>query len=151
MGTRHTEFARVDGDFYSEPPFAVAALFDQIEVVGTLHDPCCGLGTVPDVAVRRGMVATGADIADRAGGRFAVRDFLADKRRYDNLIFNPPYKDKQAPKFILHALDHVHVGGIVAALVPIGFMASQERHPLFVRPDCELVIILSRRPSLPPR
>jgi hypothetical protein len=32
----------------------------------------------------------------------------------------------------------------------IGFMASQERHPLFARSDCELVVILSRRPSLPP-
>ena len=37
----------------------------------------------------RSLQATGADIVDRADGRFPVRDFLADNTRYTNLVFNP--------------------------------------------------------------
>ena len=150
MSTRHAEYARAGGDFYSEPQFAVDALFDHIELVGALHDPCCGLGTIPDVAMRRDIPATGADIADRANGRFDVRDFLTDTAVYPNIVCNPPYQNRQAPRFVQHALGHVQPGGSVAMLVPISFLASQQRYTLFVRPDTELVLILSRRPSLPP-
>lgn len=148
MGTRHPEYARADGDFYVEPSWTVSALFRHVALRGKLHDPCCGSGTIIETAIQQGFEASGADIADRANGRFPVRDFLTDSTTYPNLITNPPYK--LAVEIICHALTRVPDGGHVAALVPIGFLASIRRHSLFVRPECEMVLVLSRRPGLPP-
>lgn len=147
MGTRHPEYARAEGDFYCEPAWTIDALFRHV-APPALHDPCCGSGTIIEVASRHRIAATGADLADRAAGRFPIRDFLADESIYPNLVTNPPYR--LAPAIIAHALAHVPDTGCVAALVPLGFLASQRRHPLFARPDCELVLVLSRRPSMPP-
>lgn len=148
MGTRHSEHPRAAGDFYVEPAWAVSPMFQHLQLTRGLHDPCCGIGTIIDAADRQGIMATGADIVDRAAGRFPVRDFLTDERTYANIVVNPPYR--LALSIIYHALEHIEVSGCVAVLVPIGFLASMRRHPLFVRPECELVLVLSRRPSLPP-
>jgi hypothetical protein len=148
MGTRHSECPRADSDFYTEPAWTVAALLHHLLLSDGLHDPCCGSGTVIDTAASCGLKATGADIADRAARRFAVRDFLTDESTYRNIVTNPPYH--LAPEIICHALAHVSDGGRVAALVPLGFIASQRRYQLFSRPACELAVVLSRRPSLPP-
>ncbi len=148
MGIRNSGFARADGDFYSEPAWTVAVLLHHVPMCGPLHDPCCGIGTVVDTAIIEGFQATGADIVDRAGGRFPTRDFLQDETIYTNLVFNPPYR--LTPDFVHHALAHVAHGGHVAALVPLGFLASQRRYPLFNRPEFALALVLSRRPSLPP-
>jgi hypothetical protein len=115
---------------------------------GPIHDPCCGIGTVVDAASNEGLQATGADIVDRADGRFPVRDFLAEETRYTNLAFNPPYR--LTLEFVQHALASVAHRGHVAALVPLGFLASQRRYPLFNRAEFALTLVLSRRPSLPP-
>jgi hypothetical protein len=148
VGTRHPEYPRAGGDFYTEPSWVVSALFHHISLRLGLHDPCCGAGTIIDTALKVGLQASGADIADRAAGRFEVRDFLADEMTYPNIVTNPPYK--HASRIITHALAHVESGGQVAALVPIGFLSSQRRYPLYCRAEFELVLVLSRRPSLPP-
>lgn len=115
-----------------------------------LHDPCCGRGTVVDTALARGIAASGADIADRAQGRFLVRDFLQDDAIYPNLVMNPPYDRDRAVAIILHAFEHIAPGGRVAVLVNADFRHSQERYPLFIRHCPELIIVLSQRPSCPP-
>jgi hypothetical protein len=148
VGQRHSGCTRADGDFYCEPAWCVEALFKHLILRGGVHDPCCGLGTIVDVAAGLGMEATGADIADRVGGRFPVRDFFSDKTVRENIVTNPPYD--LAEGIITHALAHVERGGHVAVLAPVGFVASQGRHPLFARPELELVVVLSRRPSPPP-
>jgi hypothetical protein len=148
MGTRHPEYERAAADWYIEPDWSVSALLNHLPAVGRLHDPCCGIGTIVDTARLRGITASGADIVDRVNGRFPVRDFLADDSSYPNIVTNPPYRP--AVKIIRHALLHVPPNGRVATLVPIGFLASQQRHSLFTSMGCELVVIMSRRPSLPP-
>ena len=55
-----------------------------------------------------------------------------------------------AARLILHGLDRVPYGGLVAALVTSNFLWSQGRYVLFARPEMELVLILSERPSVPP-
>jgi hypothetical protein len=149
MGVRYSEYARVEGDFYVEPRWAIPVMLDRVSLPGGLHDPC-GLGTIVDAAMARGLPASGADIAHRANGRFPVRDFRSDPAVYPNIATNPPYKGNAAVEIITHALTHVVEGGRVAALVPTGFLHSQCRYPLLARPECELVIVLSTRPSLPP-
>jgi hypothetical protein len=149
MAQRHSEYVRAAADFYSEPPWVVHALLDFLgPIPGGLHDPCCGTGTVIDAALGRGVGATGADVADRAGGRFPVRDFRDDQGIYANIVTNP--SSANATWIIEHGLGHVLEGGRVAVLVPLGFLASIGRFPLFARAEFDSFLVLSRRPSIPP-
>ena len=79
---------------------------------------------------------------------FPVKDFLADTTIYENIATNPPFR--HAVKIIEHGLAHVADGGRVATLVPVNFLASQGRYSLFSRPETDAVLVLSRRPSMPP-
>jgi hypothetical protein len=95
-----------------------------------------------------GIRATGSDIVDRADGRFPQVDFLLDEHTYGNIVCNPPYRG--AEQVLRHAISHVGPNGIVAAIVPIQFLASQRRAKLFMGGACDEVLIHSRRPSMPP-
>ena len=148
MGHRHSEYVRADHDHYVEPKWAVIALLDRVGFCDGIFDPCVGIGTIVDAAIDRGLSASGADIVDRAKGRFPVVDYLTTDMSAPNVVTNPPFK--LAVRIIEHALDHVVDGGRVAAIVPCEFLYSQGRHTLFMRPECETVIHLSRRPCMPP-
>src|SRR5689334_9898169 len=89
MATRHSESVRAARDWYVEPSWCVDSLLDARDIT-VLHDPCCGRGTIVDVALRRGLAATGADIVDRANGRIPVRDFMHDDTLFQNMVTNPP-------------------------------------------------------------
>ena len=117
---------------------------------GGAHDPACGVGTIPGVLESRGLPSSGADIIDRAGGKFPLRDFLIPipSPVWPNIICNPPASKLVA--FVKQALRRVRAGRPVALLAPLKWAASQSRYALFSRPQMERVIILSRRPSIPP-
>lgn len=140
MGERPSEYKRDLNDWYVEPVWSVEMLRDRVGFLGGIHDPCCGMGTIPKV-----FGGSGADLIDRGYG-YPARDFLRDTSTYDNIVMNPPYKTGQA--MIEHALKQTR--DRVAALVQLKFLASRRRHELFSRPDLESVIVLSRRPSMPP-
>jgi hypothetical protein len=140
MGERHSEFERSSTDWYVEPVWSVEILKARVPLIGDIHDPCCGMGTIPTV-----MQGTGADVVDRGYG-FPARDYLKDWARYDNIVTNPPYGIAQ--EIIEHALETTRWR--VCALVQTKFLASQRRHKLFTRDETEKVIMLSRRPSMPP-
>ena len=140
MGERPSEYVRDVNDWYVEPTWCVKALNDRILLSGGVHDPCCGMGTIPKF-----FGGTGADLVDRGYG-YPQRNFLEDTARYDNIVTNPPYSIAQ--QIIEHALTVARQK--VCALVQLKFLASQKRHSLFTRPETEKIIILSRRPSMPP-
>jgi hypothetical protein len=148
MGERHSEFERDKDDFYVEPEWCVHRLLDRYGDVRALHDPCCGRGTIVDVARERGVEATGSDLIDRADGRFPLQDFLCWPSKQPSVVTNPPFKI--AEKIVAQALRTVAEGGIVAVVAQAKFLFSQGRHPIFVRPEMERVIAFSRRPSMPP-
>jgi hypothetical protein len=148
MGTRHSQHVRADGDFYCEPDWVADALFRQPLPWGPVHDLCVGHGTIVNATLHSRLKACGADIGNRAGGRFLTLAFLADKTICANLVTNLSYRLANA--ILAHAVDQVPPNGCLAVLVPIGFRASQGRHTLFAHARCELVLVLSRRPSLPP-
>lgn len=148
MGERPSEFERDADDWYVEPAFCVDALLDRYPRLERLHDPCCGKGTIIDVAASRWRQATGADIVDRASGAFPIRDFLSDPTAYANIVTNPPFRI--GADIVWHALKTTRDGGIVAVIAQAKFLFSQQRHPLFARPEMERVLIFSRRPSMPP-
>lgn len=148
MGERHSEFERDSDDWYIEPDWCVQRLFDRYPDVSAIHDPCCGRGTIVDVALSRDLLATGSDLVDRAAGRFPVRDFLCWPERQAAIVTNPPFKI--AEKIVSQALSTVLPDGIIAVVAQAKFLFSQGRHPIFARSEMERVIVFSRRPSMPP-
>lgn len=147
MGERHSEFARDANDWYVEPGWCVDRLLDRYHLT-EIHDPCCGGGTIVDAAQKRGILATGSDIVDRASGRFQIADFRDRNLSEANIVTNPPFVI--AADIVRHALSVVRTGGIVAVVAQAKFLFSQSRNPVFDSPLMERVIAFSKRPSMPP-
>jgi hypothetical protein len=154
MAERHSEYERDEHDWYVEPVWAVHRLAERVTFEGAIHDPCCGIGTIPLALIDAfgGLLhadrASGADLVDRDGGTWPVQDFLTDYAPRDNIVSNPPFKIGNL--IAEHALKIVQPGGVVALVCNAKFLFSQARHPLFNRPEMERVIVFSRRPSMPP-
>ena len=147
MAERHSEHSRASDDWYVEPAWCVEVLLDRVEFIKGFHDPCCGLGTIPLAGRARGLQTSGNDLRTRAPG-WGCQDFLTDFTRHADIVTNPPFAI--AVEILNHALATTIPGGRVAALVQAKFLFSQKRQPLFHRSEMERVIILSKRPSMPP-
>src|SRR5262245_57755682 len=136
MAQRPSGHARVDDDFYAEPPECAVSLITAFNWVrGGVHDPFCGTGTIVDAATRCGIAATGADLVDRTGGRFPVRDFFSDPGSYPNIMCNPPFK--QAQEAVEAGLVRIYYGGRIAILADLNFLSAQRRYAFFTRPEFE--------------
>lgn len=144
MAERNSGHPRDPFDWYVETSECVHTLFNVVEFPEEIHDPCCGIGTIVEVARQRGHVATGADIIDRGAG-FPVVNFFDEHRTFSGIICNPPFRE--AVRVVEHALRLVRPGGLVAIVGQSKFLWSQGRVELFDR--CERIIILSTRPSMP--
>lgn len=145
-----TDHAREANDWYVEPSWCVDLLLKAVEFTGGVWDPCCGSGTIPKAVLAHRDYANG----DVGGSDLVARgfceggsDFFADQGPWCNLIFNPPYA--RAEQFILHAIEvATHK---IAAIVNLKFLASQGRRERLFKPHPPAyVLILSRRPSMPP-
>lgn len=137
---------RWDSDYYVEPAWCVHLLFDTVHFYGSIHDPCCGGGTIPTVARERWLEATGSDLRKRRFGESGI-DFFTDNRPRRNIVSNPPYKLLE--QFIHHALAVAERK--VAVVVRLPFLAGQNRlKTLYGVHHPRTVIVLSRRPSMPP-
>lgn len=143
------EYERERHDWYVEPSWCWDVLHATAPWVfkGTVLDPACGGGTGVDWCRRHGIEATGSDVVDRGAADF-VADFLAPAYTWptDAVVSNPPYRHMEA--FARKALTVARHS--VALLVPLPFLGSQRRHELFNSTPVASVIILSKRPSMPP-
>lgn len=139
---RSSGYERHPHDFYVEDPAAVAKFLDQETFHGSVHDPACGSGTIPEACRQRGILATGADIVNRGYAGTVVQNYLTDDDRYSNIVTNPPYT--LAADFVLHALEHC--AGKVAVFVRFTFAESQDRYDrLFgIRPPSRIYIHVNR-------
>lgn len=141
-------------DWYVEPRWTVEALFDMHPMLGTVGDPCCGLGTIPDVARRRGHSVVACDLVDRGYPLLhATADFLTDASAFqyvDNLVFNPPYSYRPAiaEAFARRALDLKPA--TVAIIVPVTWLTGEVRFRLFSEHTPSRILYFSERPSMPP-
>jgi len=137
---------RWDDDWYVETPACVHSLFDSVHFYGSIHDPCAGSGTIPTVAKQRWLEATGSDLRDRGFGETGV-DFFTDNRPRRNIVSNPPYKLLEP--FIHHAIAVTERK--VAVVVRLPFLSGQKRlQSLYRVHPPRAVIVLSKRPSMPP-
>ena len=133
MSEDRSGYARADLEWYQEPPWVSERLLDAERFDGGAQDTACGVGAIPDVLASRGRPFTGADIVDRAQGKFALRDFLIPipSPAWPNIICNPPAS--KLP-FVEQALAQVEPGGLMAVLAPLKWAGSQGRYALFSAP-----------------
>lgn len=139
-------FQRHAFDWYKESKIDVDKLFDAEQFDGPIHDPACGGGNIPTVAIARGLTATGSDLVDRGYG-IGGRDFLEDTTPRVNIVSNPPYI--LGERFVQHALTITERK--VAVLVRLAFLEGQaRRRRLFVPHPPSRVLVFATRPSMPP-
>lgn len=155
-----TPRARQANDWYREPAWAVDALLDAERFVGSIHDPACGAGMIPDRCRARDLYATGSDIVDRGWPDVGILDFAAAapddfSDRPDNIICNPPFE--LAECFIDHALGIARFK--VAMLLRLAFLeaGTDPRKPKSVlrrrvleEAPLARVLVFASRVSMPP-
>jgi hypothetical protein len=150
MSQRPSGHARVRDDFYAEPAECTVSLIEACNWVrGGFHDPFAGTGggTI-EAATQYGIATTGADLVDRADGRFPTRDFFSDVATYTNIVCNPPFK--RAQDAIEYGLERLVVGGRIAVFADVNFLSAQSRYTLHTRSEFEGLLVLMKRPSCPP-
>lgn len=144
-------------DWYVEEGWAVDLLLQAERFEGEIVDPCCGMGMIPSIALRHGLIASGSDIVDRprlAEFPFRRLDFFGAEwdppTEVDNIAFNPPYSYEIgiAERCIRRALGVARRK--VAALLPNKFNSSIGRYPLFTETPLKTIHWLCSRPSMPP-
>lgn len=151
---RSGDYAHDPHDWYVEEAWCTEGLADAVPFGGTVLDPACGSGRIVDVFRRRGFDAVGSDLVDRGYPHCTPRvDFTLPGSwpagSFDNVVSNPPYySGKGSVVFLEHGL--VVARRRVAVLVPLPFLAGQRRHALFTALPVSHVLVLSRRPSMPP-
>ncbi len=149
---RQGAYERAAQDWYVEPRWCVEQLADAIDFTGDrIWDPCCGGGTIPDVFLDRGRAVKASDIVDRGYLGTDEHDFLSASSGLwiddgTSIVTNPPFK--LAEQIVRHALSFAPRR--VAILQQLSFLASAGRHALYSAFPPSEVLILSRRPSMPP-
>lgn len=141
-------------DWYVEEPWCADVLLDAVDFEGTILDPACGGGRIVETCRRRGFDAVGSDLIDRGYAHCTPRiDFTLPGAwapgSFDNIISNPPYYSGKGPVAFIDAGLAV-ARRRVAALVALPFLAGQRRNPWFRALPVSHVLVLSRRPSMPP-
>jgi hypothetical protein len=145
---------RAPFDWYVEPRWCVEALFDAHPMLGTVGDPACGLGTIPEVARERGHPIIACDLKDRGYAHLTrTADFLSDPEPFEgcaNIVCNPPYSYVPgiAEQFVRQAFRLCPV--TIAMLVPLRWLATEMRFRLFNSATPSAIYTFSRRPSMPP-
>lgn len=137
-------------NWYVEPGWCVEALLDREGFAGTIHDPCCGIGTIPLAARRAGYPVTASDITDRGFADCVQVSYKDDTRMHDNIITNPPFDDvnKKPWPFLDWAMTHARWK--VALLVPFKWFGGARRSEFLQTLPLYAIYVLAPRPSMPP-
>lgn len=154
---------REANDWYVEPEWCSARLFEEERFEGRVHDPACGMGNIVKSARAADLYATGSDIVRRIeedeedDERICdyVEDFLSQEPsiRFDNIVSNPPFKlcdDRKTGRFpfVERALQLAHHK--VALLLPSKWIQGDKRAAWLATTPLRRVWFISPRPSMPP-
>lgn len=143
-------------DFYRTPAWAVEVLYRTIQLPDPTYDPCAGNGGLLE-AVKQMPGTYGsriygtelhedlAQVARAAGHMVVVGDGLARGWQGEHVLMNPPYAT--ALQWVTKGAEEA---ATCAALVRLGFLASQTRLPFWIANPPSTVGILPRRPSFLP-
>jgi hypothetical protein len=134
-------YPRTD-EWYVEPLWTSKRLFEVEDFEGKIHDPCCGLGRIVNMAEKSDYKATGADSVDRGEG-YPVEDFFEQTRMHDNIVCNPPFESMM--RFVLAA--EVHSRRKTAVIFPTARLNAAR---WLTDTPLRRVWLLTPRPSMPP-
>jgi hypothetical protein len=152
---RSSDYERAAQDWYVEPRWCVEQLADAVDMDDhAIWDPCAGGGTIPSVFSDRGHFVFASDIVERPGARLAgLWDATAEGSPLwlptgsrISAVSNPPFN--QAEVIVRRLLNLVDYR--VCILQQLSFLASRARFSLFTDFPPSDVLILSKRPSMPP-
>lgn len=153
---RSTDYERSANDWYVEPKWCVEQLFDVVNFDDSwIWDPCAGGGNIPEVARARNRFVIATDLVDRGyrhldqtwdvfstgGVPLCVKPSMKI-----SVVTNPPFA--LAAKIVQRMLTLVDFR--LAIIQQLSFLASRARYELFSEFPPSDVLILSKRPSMPP-
>jgi hypothetical protein len=146
---RHAHlFDRVPRNYYREPPWVSARLFECETFPGIVWDCCCGSGTIPESAKGAGLPTFASDLVDRGYGN-ARLDFLTESAPIAlpfSVVANPPHEGESERWFVERALE------LGAAKIAILFQTTK-LHAAWrwlIPQGLTRVYLLTPRPSIPP-
>lgn len=145
-------------DWYVDPDWVSARLFEEEEFDGHVHDPFCGAFSIVRSALKAGISISVADIAHPqergiSETSWVATNYMTDGIRRRNIVSNPPFslcdprKDKTqcCVRFALRYSTHK-----VAFLIPTSWMNAAKRGAWLETTPLRTVYLLGPRPSMPP-
>lgn len=133
---------REAAEWYIEPVWCSARLFEVEQFSGTIQDPSCGMGRIVQSALAAGLSAFGTDIVDR-GACDVTSDFFRQKTRVANIVSNPPFKIFKP--YALHAL------GLATRKVALIWLTRTLAAARWLEDTpLKAIYFLTPRPSMPP-
>lgn len=142
--SNHSEFERVQHDYYATDPQAVEELLKVESFDKNILEPCCGEGHISKVLEKHGYMVESSDLIDRGFGRGGL-DYLTISSWHGDIITNPPYK--HAKEFVEHSIKIINPGKRVAMLLKIQFLESVKRRELFEENPPKVIYVFSKRTS----
>ena len=135
-------FADLEGpDFFPTPSWATFALVDNERFSGHIWESACGNGAMSRVLERSGCKIISSDLYDRGFGETGV-DFLTAKRRFDNIVTNPPYNSAEG--FVRAGIQKA--GRKFALLLRLAFLEGANRaNTIFSKVPPNRVWVFSER------
>lgn len=149
-------WARETHDWYVEPEWCSARLFEEESFTGNVHDPACGMGNIVKSARAAGFIASGGDIVKRGPECVIEGDFLTSGGltwTFDNIVSNPPFKlcdDRAAGTFPFVERCLQSARRKVALLLPANWVQGDKRSRWLEGTPLRRVWFISPRPSMPP-
>jgi hypothetical protein len=139
-------------DFYETPPHYIAALLGEVNVFGTVFEPCVGEGAIAD-ALRKvpavGRICTNDIdqewVADTHVDAREVDAWLGWIKPFDWVVTNPPFSDELP--ILEQALDYAPN---VAFLARLSFLEPTEEREYFLEQHAPDQIIVLPRYSFRP-
>ena len=84
------------------PKEVTKALLLNEKFNGNILEPCCGDGAISEVLKKEGYNVQSSDKFDYSYGK--IKDVFHIVKRYDNIITNPPFNNKEAVEICKHLL-----------------------------------------------
>lgn len=131
-------------DWYVEPEWCSARLFQVEPFEGEVWDPACGMGRIVRSANAAGLPTHESDLMDR--GRGYQLDFLTSWKKSANIVSNPPFGI--AEKFVCRSLELAERK--VAMLLPANWVQGDKRSRWLASTPLYRVLFITPRPSMPP-
>lgn len=119
---------REENDYYTTGDGAISRLEDVYKLPTKVYECACGNGRLSEQLIDNGHTVYSTELFKRGYGKTGV-DFLKVKsmpKGYDCICTNPPYN--LAVEFCNHALKLVSKKGVVAMLLKLTFLESENRY-----------------------